>query len=576
MEYLPGGDLYSLLQNVSALDEDTARIYTIQIAQAIGYLHSRNIIHRDIKPDNILIAADGKLKLTDFGLSYIGCVNRQVNDMNSPRKPLKPTRSLTFNYGNPLGKEPSSLSNFRNRNNSISELIPPNTENVVESKSLVGTPDYIAPEIILNLPHTFTVDWWSLGVMVYEFLVGAPPFHGETVEETRDLIVKGRYRRPTMEEDDVSEDCADFIDCLLQQNQKKRLGSKGLDEVLNHKWLKCVDIEKIEPPFVPELKSEFDTTYFEERYSSNERVDDDIFDDIKQVEQQREQLQKMHEKEEEEHQKAESSIKLPSIHMPRRRNSSNNNTHNNTSESSLSGEELSNSTDSFPVFQVPHFNQNENNEIKSISASENVSSSNSNFSDVNVNPIPSDTFISPFKTPSEPLNRKKYNKQIGSLGSFSSFDSFSGNSNESSPMQSSSFLLSSECGDDLSAQSNPNDDMSAFPSVSVEQLGNANRQLSLMRRKSRPRATSFIVDDSNNPSSLANNESNTIESDSPIAAKTFIGLNPVAGTRRRGRRQSSFMPPCFSSFDDFKKITMIQKPAAKTNDEKEGKKDQRL
>lgn len=118
--------------------------------------------------------------------------------------------------------------------------------------------------------------------------------------------------------------------------------------------------------------------------------------------------------------------------------------------------------------------------------------------------------------------------------------------------------------------------MSAFPSVSVEQLGNTNRQLSLMRRKSRPRATSFIVDDNNNnnsPSSLTNIESSpvSVESDSPIASKNFIGLNPVAGTRRRGRRQSSFLP-CFSSFDDFKKITMTQKPSSKTNEEKEGMK----
>lgn len=420
MEYLPGGDLYSLLQHLFALEENPARIYTIQIAKAIGYLHSRNIIHRDIKPDNILIAADGTLKLTDFGLSYIGCVNRQVNDMNAPRKPLKPARSLTT-----LGKEVSSLNTFRNRNNSISNLLPQINENMVESKSLVGTPDYIAPEIILNLPHTFTVDWWSLGVMVYEFITGVPPFHGETVEETRDLIVKGRYRRLTMEDDDVSEDCADFIDSLLQQNQKKRLGAKGLEEVLNHKWLKGFDIEKYDPPFVPELNSELDTTYFEERNSSTEKFDDDIFDDINQANKQRElqkqmqekeiqkqiqekelqkQIQENEQKEEQQNQQFDINLKLKSIHSKIRRHSSN---ATKSSESSLSGEDLSNSTESFPAFQLTGFVQNQDNNDNSHTISDNISSSNSNFSDINTNPIPSGSFVSPFKMPSEPLNRKK-------------------------------------------------------------------------------------------------------------------------------------------------------------------------
>ncbi|OHT17329.1 AGC family protein kinase [Tritrichomonas foetus] len=245
MEYLPGGDLYSLLQNVSAIEEDSAKIYTFQIAKALGYLHSRGIIHRDIKPDNILIAADGSLRLTDFGLSYIGCVDRQVSE------------------------KPSS------------------NDKIVEAKSLVGTPDYIAPEIILNLSHSFTVDWWSLGIMVYEFIMGIPPFHGKTIDETKDLILKGDYIKPNIENPDISDDCADFIDSLLQQNPHKRLGNNGLEEVLNHKWLKSLsNIDNLQSPFIPELANDLDTSYFEERYSPNGSDDSDIFEDIRREEKQ--------------------------------------------------------------------------------------------------------------------------------------------------------------------------------------------------------------------------------------------------------------------------------------------------
>lgn len=573
MEYLPGGDLYSLLQNVSALDEDSTRIYTIEIAKAIGYLHSRNIIHRDIKPDNILIAADGTLRLTDFGLSYIGCVNRQVSDMTTKHKPpLKAASSLTVGSQNVKNLNPL-INICKARTNTVlggknymssAQLMPPQNENLVESRSLVGTPDYIAPEIILNLPHTFTVDWWSLGVMVYEFLIGIPPFHGESVEETRDLIMKGQYKRPTLEDDDVSEDCADFIDCLLRQDPKKRLGAKGLEEVLNHKWLKGFDVESVEPPFVPELKSELDTTYFEERTPSV-IIDEDIFSDIKHAESEREKLQNQIklekekqiqlEKEKEKNEPVETNIQLNPCRHP-----------NKSSESSMSGEELSNSNDSFPALQINNLSD-PNININTIPVK--IGSSNSNYDKlVNMQPVPT----SPFKysrVPNPPpanLNRN-FNRQIGSLnsyGRFSSYGSFSGNSNESSPLQSSSFLLSSECGDDASG--NPDNEMSAFPSVSVDQLVNANRQVS-MRRKSRPRATSFIVDDSPPASPPSNDKQQEGGSDSPIVTKSFIGLNPAPGTRRRGRRQSSFMP-CFSSFDDFKKITMSPKNASKTADEK--------
>jgi serine/threonine protein kinase len=119
-EFVPGGDLYSLLQNLGSLTEDVAKFYAIELLIALRFLRENGICHRDVKPDNILISASGHLKLTDFGLSFLGMVDRASDG----------ARLMS------------------------------------EAKSFVGTPDYIAPEIILNHPHSFRVDYWSLGTRV--------------------------------------------------------------------------------------------------------------------------------------------------------------------------------------------------------------------------------------------------------------------------------------------------------------------------------------------------------------------------------------------------------------------------
>lgn len=232
MEYLPGGDLYSLLNKIGSLDENAARTYTAQIVKALEYLHSHGIVHRDLKPDNILININGKLKLTDFGLSLYGAFDRNIPDDN---------------------------------------------------KSIVGTPDYLAPEIVLSRTHGFTADYWSLGCVIYEFLTGVPPFHCETENETLGQILTGRFDLTELE--GMSDNVIDLIKRLLVVNPENRLGANGIKEIMEHPWFSGLDwenIDNLDPVFVPGQKDKFSVEYFTERYQfqKSDGIENDILDDI--------------------------------------------------------------------------------------------------------------------------------------------------------------------------------------------------------------------------------------------------------------------------------------------------------
>jgi serine/threonine protein kinase len=219
VEYVCGGDLSSLLNNVGALEEETAKCYAFQLSHALSFLHHIEIIHRDIKPDNVLISSDGRLKLTDFGLSYCGLMTSQK----------------------------------------------PGGRDVVESHSIVGTPDYVAPEILLGKSHSFPVDWWSLGVLTYELVTGTPPFHSDTENEIFENILRGSFGYP--DDIDLSAECKDFIRRLLVYDPAHRLAAGGSNEVLGHPWFAGLDIDNLEIPFRPEPQDPTDTSYFQERYT---------------------------------------------------------------------------------------------------------------------------------------------------------------------------------------------------------------------------------------------------------------------------------------------------------------------
>ncbi|EPB68514.1 kinase domain protein [Ancylostoma ceylanicum] len=198
MEYVEGGDCAALLKSAGTLPIDLARLYVAETVLAIEYLHSYGIVHRDLKPDNLLITAMGHIKLTDFGLSKIGLMNRTT-------------------------------------------LVAEGFENTVDTqqfkdKQLCGTPEYIAPEVILRQGYGKPVDWWALGVILYEFLVGCVPFFGDSPEDLFSKVISGAL--------------------------------VGATQLMVHPFFASLDFNTLlrqKAEFVPQLENDEDTSYFDTR-----------------------------------------------------------------------------------------------------------------------------------------------------------------------------------------------------------------------------------------------------------------------------------------------------------------------
>ncbi|XP_042396544.1 probable serine/threonine protein kinase IREH1 isoform X1 [Zingiber officinale] len=250
MEYLNGGDLYSLLRNLGCLDEDVARIYIAEIVLALEYLHSLRVVHRDLKPDNLLIAHDGHIKLTDFGLSKVGLIN-STDDLSGPAV------SGTSLYGE---DEPQV---------SASEQL--NQRDSRKKRSAVGTPDYLAPEILLGTGHGASADWWSVGVILFELIVGIPPFNAAHPQKIFDNILNCKIPWPKVPEE-MSFEAYDLIDKLLTEDPHQRLGAEGASEVKEHMFFKDINWDTLarqKAAFVPSSDNALDTSYFTSRYSWN-------------------------------------------------------------------------------------------------------------------------------------------------------------------------------------------------------------------------------------------------------------------------------------------------------------------
>lgn len=271
MEFLPGGDLMTMLIRWQIFTEDITRFYMAECVLAIEAIHKLGFIHRDIKPDNILIDIRGHIKLSDFGLST---GFHKTHDSNYYKKLLEKENPHHTNPQNGNLQAPSMATN--NRNSMMVDAIHLTMSNRQQMQtwrksrrlmaySTVGTPDYIAPEIFVHQGYGQECDWWSLGAIMFECLIGWPPFCSETPHETYRKILNWQETLQIPDDIHLSPESEDLIRKLLT-NAENRLGRyNGADELKLHPFFRGVDwdtIRKVDAPFIPKLRSITDTRFF--------------------------------------------------------------------------------------------------------------------------------------------------------------------------------------------------------------------------------------------------------------------------------------------------------------------------
>lgn len=210
-DFLNGGELFFHLCNEIRFSEDRARFYAAELVLALSHLHEQNIIYRDLKPENVLLDSDGHLKITDFGLSKI--------------------------------KEKTKAADLTN--------------------TFCGTPEYLAPEIIIGKGHNYSVDWWSLGMLTYEMISGINPFKQISQQagpQSRHLILKRIVEQDVEILPGFSMKARSLLKGLLQRDPAKRL---GVEEIKAHPFFETVDWEallekRVQVPYVPAVSGKAD------------------------------------------------------------------------------------------------------------------------------------------------------------------------------------------------------------------------------------------------------------------------------------------------------------------------------
>ncbi|CAI4050527.1 hypothetical protein SKDZ_14G3680 [Saccharomyces kudriavzevii ZP591] len=227
MEYCMGGEFFRALQTreTKCICEDDARFYASEVTAALEYLHLLGFIYRDLKPENILLHQSGHIMLSDFDLSIQAKDSKIPVVKGSAQSTLVDTKICSDGF---------------------------------RTNSFVGTEEYIAPEVIRGNGHTAAVDWWTLGILIYEMLFGFTPFKGDNTNETFTNILKNEVSFPNNNE--ISRTCKDLIKKLLTKNESKRLGCKmGAADVKKHPFFKKVQwslLRNQEPPLIPVLSED--------------------------------------------------------------------------------------------------------------------------------------------------------------------------------------------------------------------------------------------------------------------------------------------------------------------------------
>ncbi len=259
MDFLPGGDLMNLLMKKDILTEEEARFYTAEMILAVDSVHKLNCIHRDLKPDNILIDKRGHIQLSDFGLSKLSDNTFfPISIKDTPNDNTKKEKTTIYNLEN---NQEKNLNNI-NENKNSKKL---KKRNRLMAYSTVGTPDYIAPEVFGQDGYGEEVDWWSIGVMFFEMVVGYPPFFSENPSDTCKKIVKWKQYFQIPDDANLSYEAKSLIKRMVASHEN-RLGVNGVDEIKKHPFFKGVDWDNIRntrAPFIPDIKNDWDCKYFD-------------------------------------------------------------------------------------------------------------------------------------------------------------------------------------------------------------------------------------------------------------------------------------------------------------------------
>ncbi|XP_057709009.1 serine/threonine-protein kinase LATS2 [Corythoichthys intestinalis] len=259
MDYIPGGDMMSLLIRMGVFPEPLACFYVAELTLAIESVHKMGFIHRDIKPDNILIDLDGHIKLTDFGLctGFRWTHNSKYYQKGSHvrQDSMEPSDSWDDVSNCRCGDRLMTLEQRANRQHQR-----------CLAHSLVGTPNYIAPEVLLRKGYTQLCDWWSVGVILFEMLVGQPPFLAPTPTETQIKVINWESTLQVPAQVKLSPEAVDIIGRLCCSAQD-RLGANGAGEIKAHPFFVKVDfssnLRQQPAPYRPKIAHPMDTSNFD-------------------------------------------------------------------------------------------------------------------------------------------------------------------------------------------------------------------------------------------------------------------------------------------------------------------------